>query len=80
MEQRAGSFSPQAGPVNDQMLSADAGESWLHANGNWAAHRYSTLTNLNVSKPAQEMTEEQLLEIAAQGVPSKSVVAKEKLN
>ena len=39
----------QAGPVNDQMLAADPGESWLHANGNWAAHRYSTLTNLNTA-------------------------------
>jgi len=38
-----------AGPVNDQMLAADPGASWLHANGNWAAHRYSTLTQLNVS-------------------------------
>jgi alcohol dehydrogenase (cytochrome c) len=37
----------QAGPVTDQMLAADAGESWLHANGNWAGHRYSTLTNVN---------------------------------
>ena len=37
----------QAGPVTDSMLAADAGESWLHANGNWAAHRYSTLTQVN---------------------------------
>jgi len=36
----------QAGPVTDQMLAAEAGDSWLHANGNWAAHRYSTLTQL----------------------------------
>ena len=39
----------QAGPVTDQMLSADPGESWLHTNGNWGGHRYSTLTNINVS-------------------------------
>jgi len=36
----------QAGPVTDQMLAAEAGDSWLHANGNWAAHRYSTLAQL----------------------------------
>jgi len=36
----------QAGPVNDVMLGADAGESWLHANGNYQAYRYSTLTQL----------------------------------
>jgi alcohol dehydrogenase (cytochrome c) len=39
----------QAGPVTDQMLAAEAGDSWLHTNGNWAAHRYSTLTQLNPS-------------------------------
>ena len=39
----------QAGPVTDQMLAADPGASWLHTNGNWAAHRYSTLTSINVS-------------------------------
>ena len=37
----------QAGPVTDQMLAADAGDSWLHANGNWAGHRYSTLSQIN---------------------------------
>jgi PQQ-dependent dehydrogenase (methanol/ethanol family) len=37
----------QAQPVTDVMLAADPGESWLHTNGNWAAHRYSTLTQLN---------------------------------
>ncbi|HZP91642.1 MAG TPA: PQQ-binding-like beta-propeller repeat protein [Burkholderiales bacterium] len=37
----------QAGPVSDQMLAKDAGDSWLHANGNWAGHRYSTLTQIN---------------------------------
>jgi alcohol dehydrogenase (cytochrome c) len=39
----------QAGPVTDQMLSKDAGDSWLHTNGNWAGHRYSTLTQINDS-------------------------------
>ena len=33
--------------VTDNMLAADPGESWLHTNGSWAAHRYSTLTQLN---------------------------------
>lgn len=37
----------QAGSVTDQMLSAEAGESWLHTNGNFGAHRYSTLTQIN---------------------------------
>ncbi|PYM07852.1 MAG: hypothetical protein DMD82_04570 [Candidatus Rokuibacteriota bacterium] len=37
----------QAQPVTDIMLSADPGESWLHTNGNWHAHRYSTLAQLN---------------------------------
>jgi len=36
-----------AGPVTDAMLAKDAGDSWLHANGNWAGHRYSTLTQIN---------------------------------
>ncbi len=36
-----------AQPVTDIMLAANPGESWLHANGNWAGHRYSTLTQLN---------------------------------
>ena len=39
----------QAGPVTDQMLGADPGESWLHTNGNYGGHRYSTLTSINVS-------------------------------
>jgi alcohol dehydrogenase (cytochrome c) len=37
----------QAGPVSDVMLSADAGESWLHSNGNLAGWRYSTLNQIN---------------------------------
>jgi alcohol dehydrogenase (cytochrome c) len=37
----------QAANVSDSMLGADAGESWLHTNGNYAAHRYSTLTQIN---------------------------------
>jgi len=36
-----------AGPVTDAMLAKDAGDSWLHANGNWAGHRYSTLNQIN---------------------------------
>ena len=39
----------QAAPVTDQVLAADAGDSWLHGNGNWAGHRYSTLTNVNAT-------------------------------
>ncbi len=34
-------------PVTDVLLSADPAESWLHTNGNWAGHRYSTLSQLN---------------------------------
>src|SRR5258705_3981118 len=37
----------QAGPVTDAMLAKDAGDSWLHANGNWQGHRYSTLNQIN---------------------------------
>lgn len=37
----------QAGPVSDKMLGSEAGDSWLHANGNYAGHRYSTLTQVN---------------------------------
>ena len=37
----------QAGPVTDSMLAQDAGVEWLHANGNWAGHRFSTLKRLN---------------------------------
>src|SRR5689334_21210503 len=39
----------QAGPVTDQMLAADPGDSWLHTNGNWSSHRYSTLSQLTPS-------------------------------
>jgi alcohol dehydrogenase (cytochrome c) len=37
----------QAGPVTDKMLAQDAGDEWLHANGNWAGHRYSTLKQID---------------------------------
>ena len=37
----------QAGPVTDKMLAQDAGDEWLHANGNWAGHRYSTLKHID---------------------------------
>ena len=40
----------QAGPVTDSMLAADAGDSWLHTNGNWAGWRYSTLTEINAEQ------------------------------
>jgi alcohol dehydrogenase (cytochrome c) len=36
-----------AGPVTDAMLGADAGDAWLHTNGNYGGHRYSTLTQIN---------------------------------
>ncbi len=40
--------APRQGvPVTDVMLAADPGESWLHANGNWAGHRFSPLAQLN---------------------------------
>src|SRR4030095_3038066 len=45
----AGLATVQAGPVTDDMLAKDPGDSWLHANGNWAGHRYSTLTQINDS-------------------------------
>jgi hypothetical protein len=45
---------------------------------NYLGQKDESTTNLNVSKPANEMTEDQLLEIAGQGVPSKP--AKEKMN
>ncbi|PYM82245.1 MAG: hypothetical protein DME09_14875 [Candidatus Rokuibacteriota bacterium] len=35
------------GAVTDAMLAADPGAAWIHANGNWAGQRYSTLTQLN---------------------------------
>lgn len=37
----------QAGTVTDQNLAAEASESWLHTNGNYGAHRYSTLNQIN---------------------------------
>jgi alcohol dehydrogenase (cytochrome c) len=45
----AGMAAAHAGPVTDEMLAKDAGESWLHTNGNWAGHRYSTLSQINDS-------------------------------
>ena len=38
--------SAYAGPVTDRELAMDAGFEWLHANGNWAGHRYSTLKGI----------------------------------
>jgi PQQ-dependent dehydrogenase (methanol/ethanol family) len=38
-----------AAPVSDKMLAQEAGNSWLHTNGNWAGHRYSTLTQISKS-------------------------------
>lgn len=35
--------------VTDQLLSAEAGEAWVHTNGNYAAHRFSTLSQINSS-------------------------------
>ena len=35
--------------VTDDMLAAEPGVSWLHVNGNWAGHRYSTLNQVNAS-------------------------------
>jgi len=46
---------------------------------NYLGQKDESTTNMNISKPANEMTEDQLLEIAAQGARSKPV-AKEKLN
>jgi hypothetical protein len=46
---------------------------------NYLAQKDESTTNLNVGKPAAEMTEEQLLEIASQGVPAKQLPT-EKLN
>ncbi len=48
----AGGAALAAGGVTDAMLAADAGESWLHTNGNYGAHRYSTLTQINTSNAA----------------------------
>ncbi len=39
----------QAGPGHRRMLGAEAGESWLHTNGNYGGHRFSTLTAINAS-------------------------------
>jgi alcohol dehydrogenase (cytochrome c) len=33
--------------VTDALLAADAGEAWIHTNGNFAAQRYSTLSQIN---------------------------------
>ena len=38
----------QAGPVSDQMLAKDAGDSWLHTNGNYAQTRYYPGSRINV--------------------------------
>ncbi|MCZ6748086.1 MAG: PQQ-binding-like beta-propeller repeat protein [SAR324 cluster bacterium] len=37
----------QAAPVTDILLEANPASSWLHANGNWAAYRYSELRQIN---------------------------------
>ena len=39
----------QSGPVTDQMLAADPGDSWLHTNGNYGGHRFSTLNSINAA-------------------------------
>ena len=39
----------QSGPVTDQLLGADAGDSWVHTNGNYGGHRYSSLNAINAS-------------------------------
>jgi hypothetical protein len=46
---------------------------------NYLGQKDESTTNLNVGKPAQEMTEDQLLAIASQAVPAKPL-PKEKLN
>jgi alcohol dehydrogenase (cytochrome c) len=33
--------------VTDALLAGDAGEAWVHTNGNFAAQRFSTLTQIN---------------------------------
>jgi alcohol dehydrogenase (cytochrome c) len=43
----------QAGSVNDSMLAADPADSWLHGNGNWAGHRFSTLNQVNSGNAGQ---------------------------
>jgi len=35
--------------VTNDMLAADAGNNWLHTNGNYAGHRFSTLSQINAS-------------------------------
>jgi alcohol dehydrogenase (cytochrome c) len=45
----AGMATTNAAPVSEQMLAKDPADSWLHANGNWAGHRYSTLKQINTS-------------------------------
>ena len=42
-------WAQAAGPVTDAMLAAEAGESWLHTNGNYGGHRFSTLTAINAT-------------------------------
>jgi alcohol dehydrogenase (cytochrome c) len=37
----------QAGPVTDQLLGENAGASWVHTNGNYGGHRFSTLDQIN---------------------------------
>jgi alcohol dehydrogenase (cytochrome c) len=39
----------QAAGVTDDMLAKDAADNWLHANGNWSSHRFSTLGQLTPS-------------------------------
>ena len=33
--------------VTDANLAAEAGDNWIHTNGNYAGHRYSTLDKIN---------------------------------
>jgi alcohol dehydrogenase (cytochrome c) len=33
--------------VNDAALAAEAGDNWIHTNGNYAGHRFSTLDKIN---------------------------------
>lgn len=37
----------QAATVTDEMLAADAGDNWLHVNGNYGGYRFSTLKQIN---------------------------------
>jgi alcohol dehydrogenase (cytochrome c) len=41
----SGAVSAQG--VTDAALAAEAGDNWIHTNGNYAAHRYSTLDKIN---------------------------------